>query len=275
MEENKAYDELRERLIKIWEDFSEEMEEYMEELEKQNAEIYEDIYNQWNEYTSEILKQRKNIDTLESYANMTEMFNNWVKISQNFREMVEDNTEGDLPQDFQKIYSNYMENVRKVLTEAIDLTLEKQRKEQENLYDLWIDAWSQMASEEEELPEAFKTFQENWMKSSSNIFEMWQDSLKEGEAEEVFKKSQREMVKSASQAMQEFISSEPYAQLQGSYIDNILDTKITQQELMNTYLESMNLPSRDDILKVYESIHELTSRIREVERRLDELPIEE
>ncbi|MEF8873251.1 MAG: poly(R)-hydroxyalkanoic acid synthase subunit PhaE [Candidatus Thermoplasmatota archaeon] len=274
MEEDASYDELRKRLVTIWEDFYEEMEEYMEDLEKQNADIHEEMYGQWSEYTDKILEQQENIDSLESYASMTEMFNNWVKISRNFREMVEENTEGDLPPGFQDIYSDYMDNIRNVLTKAINLTMEKQRKEQENLYDLWIDAWSQMANEEE-VPEAFKMFQENWMESTPNLFEIWQDSLQEGKTEDLFKKSQREMIKSASEAMQDLISSEPYAQLQGSYIDNVLDTKITQQELMSTYLESMNLPTRDDMLKIYESIHELTSRIREVERRLDELPIEE
>ncbi len=275
MEEDVSYEDLREQFVSAWEKFYEEMEEYMEELENQNAEIYEEMYKQWREYTDNISSQQKAIDGLESYASMTEMFNNWVKISQNFRDMVEENIEGDLPPNFKNIYSDYMDNVRDVLTDAINQTLEKQRKEQENLYDLWIDAWSQMAGEEEEVPQIFKIVQENWMDSYSNLFNIWQEGLQEEKTEDLFKKSQNEMIKSASEAMQELISSEPYAQLQGSYIDNILDTKITQQELMNTYLESMSLPSREDMLKIYESIHELTSRVREVERRLDDLPIEE
>lgn len=276
MEENPSYDELRERLIDVWEDFSEEMEEYMEDLEKQNREIYEEMSTQWNEYMDNMLDQRKDLDGLQSYADMTEMFNNWVSMSQNFRDVVEESTEGDLPPGFENIFSDYMDNLRSVLMEAINQAMEKQRKEQENLYDLWTDAWSRMADEdEEELSQVFKTFQENWMDSYSNVFEVWQNSLQEEKTEDLFKKSQKEMVKSASESMQELISSEPYAQLQGSYIDNILDTKITQQDLMNTYLESMNLPTKDDMLKVYESIHELTSRIREIERKLDELQIEE
>ncbi len=276
MKGNASYDELRERLITIWEDFSDEMEEYMEDLEGQNAEMYEEMYDQWNEYTNKMLDQRKNVESLESYAAMSEIFNNWVKVSKNFKEVMEESVDGDLPSGFENIYSGYMDSLRNALTQAIEQTIEKQRKEQEDLYDLWMDAWSQMGGDEgEKLPPAFKAFQENWMDASSNLFEIWQDSIQEGETEDVFKKSQKEMMKSASEAMQELISSQSYAELQGSYIDEILDAKITQQELMSAYLESMNMPTRDDILKVYESIHELTSRVRELERRLDELPVEE
>ncbi|MFW6144633.1 MAG: hypothetical protein ACOC55_03590, partial [Candidatus Natronoplasma sp.] len=205
-----------------------------------------------------------------------DLFQRWVRASKDFRNVVQEKSGEDIPvADFDNIFSEYMENLRLLLGETIELGMERQRKEQEDLYDLWMDAWSSLGEEEgESIPDVVKDVQSEWIKSSTDLLKMWSESLEEGQAEDLFQKTQKEMLKNASNSMEELLSSEPYAMFQGSYLDNLLDTKITQKELLNTYLESFGVPTRDDILKVYESIHELTSRIRDLERRVDELSVE-
>ncbi len=273
-EKSSSYSELMEEVTSVWEEYSDQMDDQLQKLFDRNKEVYEDLYEEWQDYQDKMLSEIKDVRGEETQASMREMFEDWVYLSRQFQAMMED-IPGDegIPDDLEELYTDYMGEIRDLLGEAMSTTLMKRWKEQEELYSLWVDTWSGLSEKEEtDMTELFVPFQKQWAETSKQMMDMMMKALKEGDTDNIYEKMQKEWTKALSESTKEVMNSHPYAALQGTYVDNVLDTNITMKEMMQSYQKMAGMPTRDDMLKIYESMHELTSRVRKLERQLDNIP---
>ncbi|GEM_PF-2996293 len=271
------FDEMTKGLISVWEDFYAQMDEHMERMQEQNADNYQKMLDAWKDHSQRITAEKESLESdVHTFRDFTETLQEWVNASSEFGRIMDDLSPTDFSGDFDDMHSKYMENLRVLLLKNLELSWKKHMEKQKELYDQWmVDMWTNLKDEDDETPLGSPMdLQDNWIEFSKDFFDMWEKNFEKGEPEDMLHDTQRDMVRLASKNIENILTSEPYAMFQGSYLDNVLDTKITQKELMDTYMESLNLPSRNDILEVYEAIHELTSRVRKLERKLDEIPVD-
>lgn len=77
-----------------------------------------------------------------------------------------------------------------------------------------------------------------------------------------------------TQAMNDVVASEDFAQNMGHYLDAYLAAALPQQQLMkqvDQYLQQMNLPSRPDLLSVAERLTHLEMRVDDLDAKMDEI----
>lgn len=77
-----------------------------------------------------------------------------------------------------------------------------------------------------------------------------------------------------TQAMNDVVASEDFAQTMGRYLEAYLAAALPQQQLMkqvDQYLQNMNFPSRPDLLSVAERLTHLEMRVDDLDAKLDEV----
>lgn len=268
-----TYTKIAKDVETIWKNFSEQMETYLKNMSDENLGSYSKLHERWNDYRDKMIKDLNKATDAESADVLSDLFTRWLDFSNDFESFLKSMDDGGVYRDIYNSFEDYMENISGPIHETLSLSMKEQFKHQEDLYSRWVDSWAQLSSDEDnEINRLINELREKWSESSLKLSEELMRSVKEGDVQGLYRRMEREWMMAASEATQKLLLSRPYAMAQGTYIDNLLDSRITQKELMDNYLKSMGMPTREDMLKVYESLHELTSRIRKIERLLENLP---
>ncbi|MFO8109199.1 MAG: poly(R)-hydroxyalkanoic acid synthase subunit PhaE [Thermoplasmata archaeon] len=270
-ENHSPHADVTKRVLSMWKEFSKQMEEYMDDISPENIDDYKELYEHWKEYQERSLESIN--QAVDSPDTLPDMFKEWIELSQEFGSVLESYDGPKFPDEVIELYENYMEQIREPILETLSLSIREQFKKQQELYNKWMDSWAEV-SKDDDFDEIMNYFKEKWMGSAGKMSAEFMEAVKEGDADGLYRRMEREWMKATSDMVQKILMSRPYAMAQGTYVDNLLDSRITQRELMDNYLKSLGMPTRDDMLKLYESVHELTSRIRKIERKLDNLPVD-
>ncbi len=272
-DKSSLYTDVTDNVFSLWDEFSRLMENYLEKLSAESSGEYQELYEHWEEYREKAFEQISRAASVESPDALSDMFKKWIDLSSDFGSVLESFKGKNFPDEVDELYQDYMKKLGEPILQTLSLSMTEQFKRQEDLYNLWIDSWAKL-SEDEEFNELLDYCKERWTESTGNMSAKIMSALKKGDTEGLLRGMELEWMKTASEMIQKILLSRPYAMAQGTYIGNLMDTRITQRELMDTYLKSLGMPTRDDMLKLYESVHELTSRIRSIERKLDNLPMD-
>ena len=270
-EDSNPYTEVSKQMVSIWEEFSEQMEKFIGDLA--SKEDYSELHQRWKEYQDKAVDRITDMESLNTPESISNMFKEWMELSAGFGEVLKSYHGPKLPEEVNELFEGYMKQIREPILKTLSMSLKDQFNKQQELYSLWIDSFAKVPKDDD-IQVLTDFIKDKWMESASSMSADLMDAFKEGKVEGVFHKMEREWLKTSSEMVQKILLSRPYAMAQGTYVDNILDSRITQRELMDSYLKSMGMPTRDDMLKLYESVHELTSRIRSIERKLENIPLE-
>lgn len=142
---------------------------------------------------------------------------------------------------------------------------------QMNVAEAWLDAVEDATGQEEldEGVEGLLGAYEVWMVAARDTFELVNDSL---EGEDVpIDRFRDTWLNAANQAFKEVIGTATFSMLTGQSIDGVMDLRRQVDDVTESTLHDLGLPTHGDLEEVGERLVALERRNHAVEKKLDEV----
>jgi hypothetical protein len=255
------------RLHNAWMDYSNEMTQKFRKMTNAKAKEYEELYKLWNEYATEMNENIMNYSPHDanSYERLQEVMNNY---SQDVQErFVDIMGKDDGPyKDIYKMWNDYTQQMGNQLSELLNESM----REQKDLYEIWMDSFGiKDTRSSANLPVNFGEINQFWLDMWQKSQNMYTPSGNNPKDVNQHIRDLNELWTSAYNKMvSEFLRSSTFAQMNGNILDANLNMKRKNDEAVNTYLEAMGFPSKENIDEIYLKLHEMDRKLSKITREV-------
>jgi hypothetical protein len=256
---SKEYDEL----YNAWVEYSREISERIKDVTEERAKEYEDLYNIWNEYAQKMTKEVSRASPKDKRS-LSDMQKAWTNYSDEFGERFVDLMgKGNGPyKDLYKIWAEYSQKMGSHLSELMNESI----KEQQDLYEIWMDTFG-MKEQKSTHPGDFSDITGFWMdmfRRSQSAFSMPEAS--QWDYQKQYKEFNELWTEAYSKMMKNVLRSSEFAQMNGNILDANLNLKQQNDEMVNSYLDAVGIPTKENLDDIHYKLHELDRKISEISR---------
>lgn len=250
-----------------WKEFQKAMDEQFDQMVEENVKNYSKALKLWEEYRENFSSEVERFTEEGTAESRMDVFQTWMDKADDFYKTLEEFGWTSSQKEFTDRYEDYIKDIQSNMLKEM---FEDLSKEQRDLYEIWMDEFTPL-SDRGEVTELTGELTKQYIDSMKSFNDVMMKAYKEGDPKKVHEALQDQWLKSASDFYIKLLQSPAFSHYLGKNVETFLGEGKTQKEIIEDYLRAYGLPTRSDVTSIYEALHELTTRMRKIERRLDKV----
>lgn len=171
------------------------------------------------------------------------------------------------PNEIQQYWQRAIEQMNDQWAEALQRNVDAQSR----FVEAWLDTLDQSMDEDtvEDAVDGYRRAYETWMEAAEESVERMSDSV--GDERIPVEELRDTWLNAANQSFKELMSTSAFAAVAGETVEESLEFRQQLDEVANTTLHEMGLPTEADIQEVGDRLVDLERRQHAVEEKLDRI----
>lgn len=250
-----------------WEEFQKDIDEQFDLMVEESVKNYGKALEHWNEYREKFSGEVERFMEDGTSESKMDVLQSWMDKADDFYKTMEDLGWTASQEELMERYEDYIKDIQSNMLREMFKDLSK---EQKDLYEIWMDEFTPLG-DRGEVTELAGELTTQYLDSMKKFNDVMMKAYREGDPKKVYESLQDQWLKNASDFYIKLFQSPTFSHYLGKNIETFLEEGKTHKEMIEDYLRANGLPTRSDVTSIYEALHELTTRMRKIERRLDKI----